>query len=94
MAFQCSLSTQYARHVTSVSQRFSFVVPKGYLIRGWQAIAFVAVRHKLNWHKCLWSDNICTLRLILLLCTISQNGTMGSVNANLWCFAGGVLMSR
>jgi len=32
--------------------------------------------------------------LIILLCAISQDGTMGSVNANLWCFAGGVLMSR
>ena len=29
MAFQSSLSTQYAKHVTIVSQRFSFIAPGG-----------------------------------------------------------------
>ena len=41
MAFQCSLSTQYAKHVTSVSQRFSLIVPTGYWTKVVRAIAFV-----------------------------------------------------
>lgn len=48
MALRSSLSRQWARHVTIASHRFLLIARRGQRADGWQASAFVRLRHTSN----------------------------------------------